>query len=68
MLTNIERIRFKSAPARGPRIMIVWFVLMLLVALISAGVLLAGIVHAHHPQNAEGRFRPGEITTGTLMC
>jgi hypothetical protein len=46
MLPYPDRFRFKSAPPRASRLMFVWFVFLLLVAVLSVGMLLTAIVQS----------------------
>ena len=46
MLTYPDRFRFKSAPPRGSRLMFVCFMLLLLMAILSVGMLLGAVVQA----------------------
>ena len=55
MLSYPDRFRFKSAPPRASRVMFVWFVFLLLVALLSVGMLITAIVHAEEKQRAGSR-------------
>jgi hypothetical protein len=53
MLSYPDRFRFKSAPPRASRVMFVWFVFLLLVAVLSVGMLVATIVHAEEMGNKD---------------
>ena len=46
MLRYPDRFRFKSAPLRVSRLMFVWFMFLLLVAVLSVGMLVTAIVQA----------------------
>lgn len=52
MLSYHDRFCFKSAPPRASRVMFVWFVFLLLVAVFSVGMLITAIVHAEEKQRA----------------
>ena len=53
MLSYPDRFHFKSAPPRASRVMFVWFVFLLLVAVFSVGMLVATIVHAEEMGNKD---------------
>jgi hypothetical protein len=46
MLPYPDRFRFKSAPPRASRLMFLWFVFLLLVAVLSVGMLVTAIMQA----------------------
>ena len=52
MLSYPDRFRFKSAPPRASRVMFVWFVFLLLVAVLSFGMLVTAIVQAAETHRA----------------
>jgi hypothetical protein len=52
MLPYPDRFRFKSAPPRASRLMFVWFVFLLLVAVLSVGMLLTAIVQSEETHRA----------------
>lgn len=53
MLSYPDRFRFKTAPPKGSRLMFVWFVFLLLVAVLSVGMLVAAIVQAEETTNKD---------------
>jgi hypothetical protein len=53
MLSYPDRFCFKSAPPRASRLMFVWFVFLLLVAVLSVGMLITAIVHAEETGNKD---------------
>jgi hypothetical protein len=52
MLPYPDRFRFKSAPPRASRLMFVWFVFLLLMAVLSVGILVTAIVQAEETHRA----------------
>ncbi len=66
MLPYPDRLRFKSAPPRASRLMFVWFVFLLLVAVLSVGMLVTAIVQAAETEmNQDIRHR--DATSGALL-
>lgn len=66
MLPYPDRFRFKSAPPRASRLMFVWFVFLLLVAVLSVGMLVTAIVHAAETDTDQD-VRLHDATSGTLL-
>ncbi|MGH7230397.1 MAG: marine proteobacterial sortase target protein [Nitrospiraceae bacterium] len=66
MLPHIERIHFRDEVRQAPKIVLFWFLILVLVGLVSIGILLEGILHAEELREEQG-FRPGEATCGTLL-
>ena len=66
MLAYPDRFQFKSTPPRASRLMVVWFLFLLVMAVLSIGMLVTAIVQA-----AEGEMnqdiRPRDATSGTLL-
>ena len=65
MLPYPDRFRFKSAPPRASRLMLVWFVFLLLVAILSVGMLVTAIVQATGPAGNQD-VRPHNQTPGHI--
>jgi hypothetical protein len=66
MLPYPDRFRFKSAPPRASRLMFVWFVFLLLVAVLSVGMLVTAIVQVAETDTNQD-IRPHDATSGTLL-
>ncbi len=66
MLSHPDRFRFKSAPSRASRLMFVWFVFLLLMAVLSVGMLVTAIVQAAETETNQN-IRPRDATSGTLL-
>jgi hypothetical protein len=65
MLPYPDRFRFKSAPPRASRLMLVWFVFLLLVAVLSVGMLVTAIVQAAETDTNQD-VRPHNQTLGHI--
>jgi len=66
MLAYPDRFQFKSAPPRTSRLMFVWFLLLLLMAVLSVGMLMTAIVQAQETETNHDS-RPWDATSGTLL-
>lgn len=66
MLPYPDRFRFKSAPPRASRLMLFWFVFLLLVAVLSVGMLVTALVQAAGLDTSQD-VRPHDATRGTLL-
>ena len=66
MLSYPDRFRFKSMPPRASRLMVVWFLFLLLMAVLSVGMLVTVIVQAADSEMNQD-IHPRDATSGTLL-
>jgi hypothetical protein len=66
MLPYPDRFQFKSAPPRASRLMFVWFLFLLLMAVLSVGMLMTAIVQASETEMKRD-VRPRNATSGILL-
>jgi Ca-activated chloride channel homolog len=66
MLSYPDRFRFKSTPPRASRLMVVWFLFLLLMVVLSVGMLVTAIVQAAESEMNQD-LHPRDATSGTLL-
>lgn len=66
MLPYPDRFRFKSAPPKASRLMFVWLLFLLLVAVLSVSMLVTAMVQAAETEMNQD-IRPHDATSGALL-
>lgn len=66
MLPYPDRFQFKSVPPRASRLMVFWFLFLLLMAVVSVGILMTAVVQAAEGEMAQD-IHPRDATSGTLL-
>ena len=66
MLSHPDRFQFRSAPFRTSRLMVVWLLFLLLIAVLSVGMLMTAIVQAQETEMNHDS-RPRDASGGTLL-
>lgn len=66
MLSHPDRFRFHYAHSQAPRLMLAWFVFLVLLVAVSIGMLVTAIVQAAEPESAQA-VSPRDATRGTLL-
>lgn len=66
MLPYPDRFRFKSAPTQASRLMFAWFLFLILMAILSASMLVTAIVQAAETE-MNPDIRPRDATSSALV-